>query len=198
MMRHDRGLVQVKHVFWSCLCVMGLIVSACVSKEKVYTASSSQTLPPIGSRISIWSQDSIAAETTHRWLSDRGLQALPSPNASSKEKDVSTLCTEVCDVRAIVQAVGNKDADYIIVVRVLKGPLPMRQAVRIHGISLALSTEVLNGSGWDLSEAKTSDDRAEGLRILVCKTLATVWRFRPAGLIENESIDYCQVPRLRA
>ena len=109
------------------------------------------------------------------------------------------LCADECDVPAIVQAVGNKDADYLIIIRVYSGPLPMRQAVRIQGISLALSTEVLNGSGWALSEAKTpTDDRLEALTNIVCKTLATVWRFRPAGMVENESVDYCQLPRLRA
>lgn len=183
-------------VAFGCLGLIAFMMCACASDEKVATSSSVKNLPTFGSRVWVWSQEGVAAAVATQWISDRGLYPVQKPLPISLE----SLCKDTCDGHAVARALTTtKEADYVLLIRVANDGAPDRLMVRMNGISLSSSAEIFSGSGWEwMEESSHDEDKNRRLSNLVCKTLATMWRYRAAGFVEHESVDYCNLPRLRA
>jgi hypothetical protein len=166
--------------------VMLLPLSGCTGAvDPVITTGSYKSLPRPGTSLMISSRDPEVRGTVARWLQDRELAVV------GMEKSEAEPC-ENCTTDQLLAQARRLNAEQIVLFDITKPHQADRRLLSIRGLSLVDGTELWSGTAWSWLPPDVSTEELQRERVLLaCHALATVWRFRPAGIPLNRSIDPC-------
>jgi TusA-related sulfurtransferase len=152
---------------------------ACSSATPVYTTGSYTRLPPHGMRIVVAANDPAVANTVRQWLEDRELVVVHADFESASEKSVLNHGAQLGAQQAVLVE-SNRTAR------------PARMEITIKGLSIPDGRDMWSGRAWNALPADVFGEEAQrNAETLTCHALATIWRYRPAGIPVNPSNDPC-------
>jgi hypothetical protein len=191
----------MQYVLRLSLITMLIIMSACSSREPIYTSASYSTLPASGGRVSVVGNNMTVLETAETWLQDRGLHVIDRNAAQGNAAaSTGTPCHEWCDTTATLEAARTVGADYVIIFKVSMEHAPERLSIIIKSLATKTGNEIFQAESsreFLSSDRMDAEDKNETLNHLTCHALATVWRYRPGGA-SDRSDHYCHMARPHA
>jgi hypothetical protein len=179
------------------VCLIMLALGACASHKPIYTSASYSMLPASGSRVSVVVNNMAILATAETWLQDRGLYVVPQNTAQTNTKaSTGAPCLDRCERAAALETAKAAGADYAILVNVSMAHAPERLSIVIKGFATKTSEEIFQAEGTKFlgKEWMHPEDKNEALNHIFCHALATVWRYRPGGLSDDQSDHYCHIP----
>lgn len=191
----------MQYVFRLSLITMGFIMSACASREPIYTSASYSTLPASGGRVSVVGNNMAVLATAETWLQDRGLHVIDRHAAQGNAAaSTGTPCHEWCDTTATLEAARTVGVDYVIIFKASMEHAPERLSIIIKSLATKTGEEIFQAESRESlsNDRMDTEDKSEALNHLTCHALATVWRYRPGGPSDDRSDHYCHMARPQA
>ena len=152
----------------------------------VITTGSYKSLPSPGTSVLVSAGDQDVRATLAQWLRDRDLSVVGTDGT-----DAAPFCDD-CTTASLLAQAKRLEADQIALVEIASRQWADRRALSVRGLSAKDGAELWSGTAWSRLPSDASAEELQRERVLLaCHALATVWRFRAAGIALNRSIDPC-------
>ena len=168
--------------------MLGFLSSGCTPDfHHIYTNGSFRTIPEEATRVAVWAEDPTVRQAVQRWLRGHGLVVLDT--AFLRQETES--CQE-CERKAALSQARQLKAEQVILAYLSRNTDPEQLAVSVQSLSVHNEEDLWNGMARkNLSADLTGESLHASITLLSCHALATVWRYRPAGYLNDPSKDYC-------
>jgi hypothetical protein len=168
--------------------MLGFLSGGCTPDfHHIYTAGSFRTIPEEATRVAVWAEDPTVRQAVQTWLRGPGLVALD----AAFFRQGTESCQE-CEQQAALSQAGQLTAEQVILAYLSWNKDPEQLVVSVQSLSVPNGEDLWNGMARKNVSADLTGEQLQGsITLLSCHALATVWRYRPAGYLNDPSKDYC-------
>ncbi|NGZ59277.1 MAG: hypothetical protein CV081_02075 [Nitrospira sp. LK265] len=173
---------------WNLLLIAGFLSSSCVGDlNHIYTAGSYRTVPGEGTSVFVWAEDPTLRKVVQTWLRGHKVIVL---DATSPRQEVESCAG--CERMAALSQARSLKAEQVVLAYSSQNKEMEQLTVSVQSLFVQDEQDAWRGMARGDVPADVSGELLQAnLRLLACHTLATVWRYRPAGYLSDASKDYC-------
>jgi hypothetical protein len=161
--------------------LLGLVLGGCsASLEPIYTSGSYTRLPRDDMRVVLLTNEKALTASVRQWLEDRHLEVIHA---------ATTDCVR-CEADAL--RTNGPSFDDAVLVEAIRASALHRMIVTVRGLPKTGARDLWSGTAWNHLPPDVGGEEAERNAVtLSCHALGTIWRYRPAGITLNRSLDLC-------
>ena len=173
---------------WFLFVTLGILSAGCTPDfHHIYTAGSFRVIPEEATRVAVWAEDPTVRQAVQTWLRGHGLIVL---DTAFLRQDTES-CQD-CERKAALSQAKLLKAEQVILASLAWNKDPEQLAVSVQSLSVRNEEDLWNGMARKSVSADLVGEQLQtNITLLSCHALATVWRYRPAGYLNDASKDYC-------
>ena len=168
----------------------------CRAEIHPVTTGSFKALPSPGERVLVEGSEPAVVNAVAAWLEDRGLIVIEQNELRQYlGNDTLRQCGEECIRTAMIDGARALGADELILAQSSRLQVPDRLTVSLQGLAVRTGEDLWNASGQlVISRTALNEEQiTQELATVACHALATMWGYRPAGVITERSVDFCHL-----
>lgn len=179
---------RLVRVGWNLLLIVGLLSSGCVGDiNHIYTAGSFRAIPGEGTSVFVWADDPTLRQAVQTWLRGHKLIVLD----ATSPRQAGESCAG-CERKAALSQARSLKAEQVVLAYSSQNKDMEQLTVSVQSLFVQNEDDAWSGMARGDVPADLSGELLQAnLRLLACHALATVWRYRPAGYLNDASKDYC-------
>jgi hypothetical protein len=173
---------------WGLLLMLELLPGGCTPDyHHIYTTGSFRAIPAEGTRVAVLAEDPTVRHAVQTWLRNHDLivldTALLRPEAES---------CQGCERTAALSQARLLKAEQVLLAYLSRNTDPEQLSVSVQSLSVRNEEDQWNGMARkNISANLSGEELHTNITLLSCHVLATVWRYRPAGYLNDTGKDYC-------
>jgi len=182
---------------WVWFAIIAMTIG-CRAEIHPVTTGSFKVLPSSGERVVVEGSELAVVNAVAAWLEDRGLIVIEQIKLRPYlGNDNLRQCGADCFRAAMIEGARALGAAELISTQSSRLQAPDRLAVSLQGFGVRTGEDLWNASGQLVipHTALNEEQITQELATVACHTLATMWGYRPAGIITESSIDFCHIEK---
>jgi len=187
--------MEQRPLIWLWLAFFAITIG-CRAEIHPITTGSFKALPSTGERVLVNGSELAVVNAVAAWLENRGLIVIKQNELQQYlGNDTLRQCGADCFRTAMIEGARALGADELIIMQSSRLQAPDRLAVSLQGLAVQTGEDLWNASGQLLIPytALNEEQITQELVTVACHALATMWGYRPAGLIAEHSVDFCHL-----
>jgi hypothetical protein len=179
--------------FWLAFFAMSI---GCRAEIHPVTTGSLKALPSTGERVVVEGSELAVVNAVAAWLENRGVIVIERTELRQYlGNDTLRQCGADCVRTAMIEGARGLGADELILMQSSRLHAPDRLAVSLQGLAVQTGEDLWNASGQLAIPytALNEEQITQELATVACHALATMWGYRPAGVITERSVDFCHL-----